>query len=182
MTLVTHLYVHDHADHLDLFDEAVALAGGAGPETDRTDEHPWWMADGERRLSTVPGSGLDAIVAVYYRPDGSLLAHDCDPDIAPSPEHRVDLSFDTAYTYRDRLGRSCTDLHACWIAHLGQWLDHRGLRWAWQNEMTGEVHAGSERYAALESFCSAGAADRSWFHHQIQPALNAARPTTTKGA
>lgn len=49
----------------------------------------------------------------------------------------VELSWDTAYSYRDKLG-GCGDLHRRITAAVGEWLDGQGIDWSAMNEYTGK--------------------------------------------
>jgi hypothetical protein len=93
------------------------------------------------------------------------------------PAHWLAVSFDTAYGYSDERGYGCGDLHAEYVAKLGQWLDGKGIRWAWENEFTGEIHTGYERLIELSS---GGFEASAWFRTTVLPAiaaeLNAADP------
>jgi hypothetical protein len=145
--------------------------------------NPWTMM-------TVPGQGLAAWLMLHYRQDAPLRtsaeaeAHDEDCNLPGSeyydPEadlcdgswHRtacwLEISFDTAYSYRDEQGRGCGDLHASLIADLGRWLDERGVRWSWKNEFTGDVHTGYDRLIEL---CSGGFEASAWFRTSVLPAI-----------
>lgn len=121
--------------------------------------------------------GLCALLDIYYRPDGPLRVADnscewyCDPGC--TSEHKnpacwLEVSFDTAYSYRDEQGRGCGDLHASLVAELGQWLDERNVRWLWRNEFTWEIHSGYDRLVEL---CTDGFAASAWFQTTVLPAI-----------
>lgn len=85
-----------------------------------------------------------------------------------APACWLTVSFDTSYGYSDERGYGCGDLHAEYIARLGQWLDAMGIRWCWENEFTGEIHTGYEQLTGLAS----GAFEASaWFRTTVLPAI-----------
>jgi hypothetical protein len=144
---------------------------------------PWWYWNR-------PGQGLCALLDVQYRPDAPLrseadaAAHDEDCNLPGTewydeeagpcdgswhyPACWLEISFDTAYSYKDEQGRGCGDLHASLLADLGRWLDERGVRWAWKNEFTGEVHTG---YEQLIELCTGGFEASAWFRTTVAPAI-----------
>lgn len=145
-------------------------------------------------MANDPGQGLPARLMIYYRPDAPLRtpeqAAEHDEDICNLPEREwydpesgpcdgthawsracwLTVSFDTAYGYSDDRGYGCGDLHAEYVAHLGQWLDAQGVRWEWMNEFTGEIHTGYER---LTDLGRGGADAASWFRSTALPAIAA---------
>lgn len=145
-------------------------------------------------ISNDPGQGLPAWLMLYYRPGRALRTpeqadeHDedcnlpensiyveewglCDGDHSPFRRPCwLTISLDTAYSYRDERGNGCGDLHAEYVAKLGQWLDGKGVRWEWQNEFTGEVHTG---YSRLIDLASGGFEASAWFRTTVLPAIEA---------
>lgn len=180
MTLSTHVFLLSEADPRDVFFECRRLLGatGAHPWTD----DPGMRGDGSRILRNKAGVGLPALLWLRYRPGAPLrIDHEQhDPDICDDactgmwhdPAHWVDIDFDTAYGYRGPEGQTCGVLHASLVAQLGQWLDERGVRWAWRNEFTGELHIG-DRYERLFDLFKGGEDASRWFETIIVPAIEA---------
>lgn len=138
MTLDTRIYVHDKVDVFDAFHHFRSLLGA-------TDAHPWRSDAG--CVSNHCGVGLPAWLMIYHagndtplRVDGDACDEYCDRESDDPDDHYhkpamwCEISFDTAYGYRDESGRGCGDLHACYIAEMGKWLDDRGVPWSWKNE------------------------------------------------
>ncbi|MFF7067354.1 hypothetical protein [Streptomyces pseudovenezuelae] len=147
------------------------------------DANPW-------TVNNDPGQGLPAWLMIHYRPDAPLRTaeqaaeHDEDCNLPEnsiyveewgpcSGEHHhracwLEVSFDTAYGYRDERGYGCGDLHAEYISRLGQWLDAKGVRWEWKNEFTGEVHTG---YSRLVDLAFGGFEASAWFRSTVLPAI-----------
>lgn len=179
MTLSTHVYLLTEADPRDVFFECRRLLGA-------TDAHPWvddregTRGAGAAILRNQAGVGLPALLSMHYRPGAMLRPsheeHDpdiCDDDCDGSwhdPAHWIDVDFDTAYSYMDEQGRGCGVLHASLVAQLGQWLDERGIRWAWRNEFTGEIHIG-DRYERLFDLFKDGDNAKRWFEEIVKPAI-----------
>lgn len=129
------------------------------------------------------GQGLPALMDVKYGADGPLK-RDCycdedrTDDVAPdwkcaycrAPEAFVEVSFDTAYSYKTPSGLGCGDLHAALVDALGAWCDSRGLTWHWQNEFTGEWHEGRD---GLSELGQGGAAATEWFTASVLPVIAA---------
>jgi hypothetical protein len=158
------------------------------------DTKEWEVQPGNSWIAqTVPDQGLPAWLMLHYRPDApyrtaaEAAAHDddiCnlpgtewyDEDDGPCdgswhwPACWLEISFDTAYSYRDGQGRGCGDFHASLVAELGQWLDERGVAWKWKNEFTGDVHTG---YEQLIELCSGGFEASAWFRTSVMPAIAA---------
>lgn len=138
------------------------------------------------------GQGLPALLDISYRPDGPLRtpeqAAEHDEDICNLPERSwydveagpcdaahpwtracwLEVSFDTAYGYRDDRGYGCGDLHAEYVSRLGQWLDERSVHWEWMNEFTGEIHTG---YSELVQLASGGFEASAWFRTAVLPVI-----------
>jgi len=145
-------------------------------------------------ISNNPGQGLPAWLMLHYRPDAPLRtpeqAAEHDEDICNLPEREwydaeagpcdgvhawaracwLTVSFDTAYGYKDERGYGCGDLHAEYVAKLGQWLDERKVRWEWMNEFTGEIHTG---YSELIQLASGGFEASAWFRTTVLPVIEA---------
>jgi hypothetical protein len=199
MTLDSRFYALDEVDPHEVFQFCRGLIGATDRHTfeDRQDitylqgarliepGNPW-------TISNSPGQGLPAWLMLHYRPGAPLrtadeaAAHDEDcnlPENAGYAEewgpckgeyHRrscwLTVSFDTAYGYKDDRGYGCGDLHAEYIAKLGQWLDSKGVRWEWENEFTGEIHTG---YSQLVGLASGGFEASAWFRTTVLPAIAA---------
>lgn len=198
MTLDTRVYVLDEINYKDVWIKCNQLIGATEntkftdeqTKTYRAGKgvvepgNPWWIWN-------TPGQGLCALLDMHYRPFApyrsaeQAAAHDediCnlpgvswyDSDEGPCdgtwhrPACWLEISFDTAYGYRDEQGRGCGDLHASIVAELGKWLDERGIRWLWKNEYSGEIHSG---YEALNELCSSGAQASAWYHSTVLPAI-----------
>lgn len=189
MTLNTSVYVLDKIGHKDVFIRCNQLIGATEATAFTNEQIKTWRG-GEGRpepgnawnIGNKAGQGLCAMLDVYYQPGGPLRATDggcewyCDPgcdDDHSSPACWLEVTFDTAYGYRDEQERGCGDLHAALVAELGKWLDERGVRWLWENEFTGEVHAGYER---LIDLCSDGFEAAAWFRETVMPAISSQMP------
>lgn len=200
MTLDTRIYILDKVDPTETFTFCRGLVGATdrhewGATQDKTwkrgrsfveSANPWTMQN-------IPGQGLPAWLMMYYRPNAPLRTpeqaaeHDSDCNV-PGNDHYdageplcsgdhawsracwLTISLDTAYGYSDERGYGCGDLHAEYVARLGQWLDAQGVRWEWMNEFTGEIHSGYDQLADL----GRGGADASaWFRSTVAPAIAA---------
>jgi hypothetical protein len=164
-----------------------------------SDEQDMTWRDGERfvepgnpwTISNKLGQGLPGWLMIHYRPgamyrtpDDAAVHDDCNhPDSdyydAGTPtcdesEHDpacwAEVSIDTAYGYRGPNRTGCGDLHAAFVAGLGEWLDARGIEWKWLNEFTSKVHVGYERLVEL---ASGGFEAAAWFRTTALPAINA---------
>lgn len=185
MTLDTRIFVHDQVEPHTVFHYCRELLGA-------TDDHPyedrpstWGREPGEWSIGNHAGIGLPALLDVRYRPneplrpDADACCDYCDPGDdyhSHRPAMWCEVSFDTTYGYTDPQGRGCGDLHACYVAQFGQWLDERGIAWSWENEFTGEVHGGADRYARLVDLMSGGADATAWFKGTVLPALRSEYP------
>lgn len=153
---------------------------------------------GVRLIGNPIGIGADALLAIHYAPDGTLPTHVHDKwcatelggewehtqeDVDHHAEHiasdptengwaAIEVSFDTAYSYRGDGGESCSDLHARILTALGQWLDARNLPWKWQNEYTSEWHDGYDGLAEFGDAHRSTGAD-TWFRTVALPAIAA---------
>lgn len=207
MTLDTRIYVLDQVDPHETFRFCRDLLGATGRHVwyDRQDTtwrkgesfvepgNPWTVGN-------ELGQGLPALLDISYRPGAPLrtaeqvAAHDEDCNLPENSiyveewgpcdgDHRyrracwLEVSFDTAYGYRDERGYGCGDLHAEYVAKLGQWLDERGIRWEWQNEFTGEIHTG---YSELIQLASGGFEASAWFRTTVLPVIEAEAKGTVR--
>ena len=199
MTLDTRIFILDQVDPHETFRFCRDLLGATDQHT-FTDEQDSTYASGEWTVrpenpwtvSNNPGQGLPAWLMLYYRPDTPLRTaeqateHDEDCNLPENAgyvaewgpcdgeHHRracwLAVSLDTAYGYRDERGYGCGDLHAEYVAKLGQWLDAKGVRWEWENEFTGEVHTG---YTRLIDLASGGFEATAWFRTSVLPVIEA---------
>lgn len=161
MTLNTSIAIHEPMPAEDVYQFCRALLG--------TPEHVVPIrSDSEfrqcRSIGHPIGIGLPALLDVYYGGDGPLGPWKGDEDEdADSQEYArndysrngwaaIEVTFDTAYSYREPNGAGCSDLHAWLVTQLGRWLDERGKTWKWENEFTGEWH---DRFDGLEEFGNA---------------------------
>lgn len=181
MTLNTSVFVLSEADPHEVFWKCRELLGA--PESLRVvDESATVSYDqGTWYLRNPGGVGLPAWLWINYRPGEMRRPADvCDPEICDDdcdrtwhdPPHWFEVTFDTAYSYRDEEGRGCGALHASLVAQLGTWLDEQGIRWAWQNEFTGETHIG-DRYEHLFDLFEGGDDAQAWFEEIVKPAIEA---------
>jgi hypothetical protein len=183
VTLDTRINIIDPTPPAAVFAFCRALLGAADRHTHTATE---------RCLSNDPGQGLPAWLMLYHGNGAPRVTaeqaatHDGDcnmpgntyyePD-EPQCDGRyhdragwIEVSFDTAYGYSDDRGYGCGDLHAEYVARLGQWLDSLGVRWEWQNEFTGEWHTGYDRLGDL----GRGGKDAAdWFRTAVLPAIAA---------
>lgn len=173
MTLDTRIYVHDEIDCGQVFLKCQELLG--------VPPHDQIRADDAGTLANRCGQGLPAWLILHYGVNGPLRAEIeyCDCDDAYACETRcskdptyLEVMFDTAYSYSDDQGRGCGDLHACYVAELGRWLDERDVSWSWKNEFTGDIHGGDDRYAKLTNLMSGGADASAWFVNVVRPAID----------
>lgn len=188
MTLDTRVYVLGKIRYKDVFAKCGQLIGATEATKFRDEQVKTWRAG----VGTPePGNawcignnvdqGLCALLDIHYRLDAPLRAADngcewyCDPgcdDEHSNPACWLEVSFDTAYGYRDEHGRGCGDLHASLVSQLGQWLDEHQVRWLWQNEFTGDIHSGYER---LTDLCTGGFEAAAWFRMTVLPAITGHR-------
>lgn len=199
MTLSTHVYVLDPADHREVFRFCQALVAKYDDHS-RPPHQQRWSAEARETyrdgtwairpdspwcVSNELGQGLPAWLLVTYRPDAPLRTpeqaaacdEDCDEDCDRSHSYRracwLDVDFDTAYGYSVH-DMGCGDLHALLVVvELGQWLDSLSVRWEWQNEFTGDVHGGEDRYRRLIDLSSGGFEASAWFQSTVLPAIAA---------
>ena len=199
MTLDTRIFILDQVDPHETFSFCRDLLGAEPHHTFENKQESTYSAgewtvrpDNAWIVSNAPGQGLPAWLMLHYRPGASLLTaeeaaeHDedcnlphysgyveewgpCDGTYHPRACW-LKVSFDTSYGYRDKQGYGCGDLHAEYVAKLGQWLDAKGVRWEWENEFTGEVHSG---YSRLVDLASGGFEASAWFRTSVLPVIEA---------
>lgn len=171
MTLSTYIYLQDQVDYREVFVKCNQLIGA--DEGVRFSEHDGWIGN---RMD----QGLCALMHVSYGAplvsQEQAAAHDEDCAEYEGDCRKwhpracwAEVNFDTAYSYSGPDG-GCGDLHARLVAELGQWLDERGVHWAWRNEFTGEVHQG---YDGLTELGTGGAEASAWFRNIAAPAIAA---------
>lgn len=179
MTLSTNVFIQGDIEAQTVFHYCRSLLGA-------TDIHPWTDEDsrgwpGDRMLSNEIGIGLPALLMLSYRSgsplreDGDACSDSCDPEDDyhhHDPAHWINVDFDTGYGYHDLYG-GCGALHARLVFQLGQWLDEREIPWCWQNEFTGEIHGGDDRYRRLADLTTGGQAAMRWFKGTVEPAIEA---------
>lgn len=189
MTLDTRVQVRGQIDYREVWLKCNQLIG-AHEGIKFTDEPvPEWK-DGERKSGPEDGEwfiwndlgqGLCALLDIHYRKDAPLVAPGqhgsyCDGEADGCSEPCgipcwLEISFDTAYSYRGENDEGCGDLHARLVALLGRWLDSKGIRWSWTNEFTGDTHWGFE---GLTELGGGGAKASTWFREIVAPALGIA--------
>lgn len=174
MTLNTSVYVIGGVDVHAAFHKSRELLE-TPPDIRVIDEPSSWN-DGQWDLRHPGGVGLDAWLWCHYKPDGPLrtpedVARAEAEDDYDGPACFFDLSFDTAYGYSDSQGRDCGGLHASLVARLGEWLDEHGARWGWQNEFTGEIHWGEDKYERLWDLFSGSDEAVAWFEGVVKPLI-----------
>lgn len=199
MTLDTRIFILDQVDPHETFRFCRDLLGATDLHTFSDEQDKTWCK-GESfaelsnpwTISNNPGQGLPAWLMLHYRPDAPLRTperaaeHDEDCNLPENAGyvaewgpcdgkcHRracwLTVSFDTAYGYKDDRGYGCGDLHAEYVAKLGQWLDAKGTRWEWENEFTGEIHTG---YSRLIDLASGGFEASAWFRTSVLPVIEA---------
>lgn len=178
MTLNTRMYVHDEVDVGLLFHRFRELLG-AGPQHPYSERESNYGMPGEWTIGNQIGIGLPALVSIDFVPgrmrhaDADACTYYCDDDYHHHhPAHWCEVAMDTAYGYSDAKGRGCGDLHACYVAQIGQWLDERGVTWSWTNEFDGQTHGGDDRYARLVDLMTGGSEATAWFRNAVLPAIN----------
>lgn len=169
MTLTTTVYVLDEVDRDTAFVRCRALVGASDRHTFTDEpaavqETPVGPAGEVRMLSNHLNQGLPAWIALWYRLLGPLrataqsAAHGKDCNVPGAPDYDEDeqpcdgqhdpacwleVTFDSDNRPDEQGNGPCT-LHAGYLAELGAWLDRRGLRWAWQDGFTLQVHQGHD--------------------------------------
>jgi hypothetical protein len=177
VTLNTSIYVLSQADPHETFWKCRELLNAPESLPFVDEESPY--DKGRWDLRNPGGVGLDAWLWMHYRPGAMLReraeSHDewCGDDCDGrhhDPPHWFEVTFDTAYGYKDDQGRGCGALHASLVAQLGEWFDGQGIQWAWQNEFTGEIHIG-DRYERLFDLFGEGDQARQWFEEIVKPVI-----------
>lgn len=199
MTLNTSIYVVGEIDAHDAYTKANALLldylkleGKAPPaqitfydkQRERWDSaSKTWVPGDEWAIGNQIDQGLPALLDVEYKPHGPLRTQaesdecedycdaDCDK-LHHDPPCWVEVSYDTAYSYRSSLG-GCGDLHARLVHDFGRWLEEQGVsEWGWRNEFTGEKFLEPyDRYAQLRQLITGGSEAQDWFRTKVLPAI-----------
>lgn len=173
MTLNTSFIIDEPTNALDVFDLARSIIGANETHTWRHLPEPVYY-----RLNPVfcndAGQGLPALLYVEYGADGPLLGYHYDEDdnetIGPhDPAGFIEVSFDTAYGYKDELGRGCGALHAMYVGVIGRWCESNGWKYHWQNEFTGEWF--DDWRKAADELGRDGDAAEEWFTNAVAPIL-----------
>lgn len=184
MTLSTDVYILDPVDPVDVFRYCQTLLSafdeeGRSPDQQQSEVDNGWRGSGSLTMQNTMGQDLPAWLMLHYRRGAPLVTEeqaaecdedcesDCDGEYHPQPCW-INVDFDTAYSYRGPNGMGCGDLHAVLVAGLGQWLDQHGVRWAWRNEYTGEVHDNAE---SLIELVSGGFEAKAWLESTVLPAI-----------
>jgi hypothetical protein len=174
MTLDTKVIIQTPTDAREVFDFCRSLLGC-------TNANPWRAIEPDGRWSLNPGwgnvlgQGLPALLKVQYGPDGPLQEMKYDDEgleevgVGPhDPAGFIEVSFDTAYSYRGLNGEGCGDLHSALVCLLGAWCDQRHLPWIWCNEFTGEWHKGVD---GLDELGAGGRVAADWMRSTVMPAI-----------
>ena len=156
MTLTTHIRIADPTPVRELFDFVTDLVGGNHPRFNG--ERPEflhkeaWSFPENRQYANRP-QGLQALVWLQYGPDGPLKEYEDDEaGYSEYPFYNdcaMELALDTPYGYENERGGGCNDLHAYLITQIAPFLNERKLRWAWQDEYTGEWFQGLDDLAKI---------------------------------
>lgn len=180
MTLDTRMYVHNEVDVHDLFGELRRLLGADARHPINDRDVSKFYGTGVWEVGHPIGIGLPALCGIYYRQGSPYVADPnactdcCDPEDdyhSHKPAMWCEVSMDTAYGYTDEQGRNCGDLHACFVAGLGEWLDARGVGWSWKNEYDGAVYSGDDRYSSLSVLMRDSDKAVTWFSDVVRPAI-----------
>lgn len=198
MTLDTRVYIIGEIDAMDVFKRCNELLKAPESVKTTTKQTGRWNKGQEIIESTDPwitfnhpAQGLPALMDVRYRKDGPLrtaeqhAAHeefcnipgndyyhedegDCDGEHTSRPACWMEVSFDTAYSYRGERDEGCGELHANLLRELGNWLTASGVDWKWRNEFTGEVW---DRFSHLEDLVGSGESANRWLNTDVIPAI-----------
>ena len=170
MPLNTIIYVLDKIDPQEVFQFCNALMDAGDPAS--TETYDEWESDGIVSLDNAPSQGLPAWLMSSYRKKSPLYSKaQYDEDEAGgdsrllSPACHMEISFDTAYAYRDTFG-GCTELHGRYIVSLHDWLRQRQVRMSWRDPFSGAINDGT---AGLENFFNGGDHASSWFNESVIP-------------
>ncbi|MBF4603724.1 hypothetical protein [Curtobacterium sp. VKM Ac-2884] len=142
----------------------------------------------ETSIANAPGQGFAAWLITEHNggkpfefqpslPVGSDFWNEFPDELANERAHfdaepggYVDLTFDTAYSFRDDRGRGCADLHADYIVRTAAHAAELGVQIAWNNEFTGQWHDGID---GLDQFAGNGVDAQRWFFGTALPAIAA---------
>lgn len=130
MSTDTHVIVQDPVNARDLFDAACQVAGNTGN---------WTLHDGPKfadvhLYQTRSNPSAEARVSVHFPAAGGLYPEERG---TARPDGYALVVFCTgSFTDTDGLWRHHADL----VRKLGQWLDGRGIRWAWEFEDDPWIH------------------------------------------
>jgi len=190
MTLHTTLVLHEWTDPVALhtwFNANVLRVSDKNPVIDQSATH----------IGNALGQGFDAIFDVDWQEDHTpLVWHDAAAELAWNLKHIPDvfvteedaredaektaelyahyplgvikIAWDTSYAFRARHG-GAAELHAEFIIRLAkEYLEPRGITFAWQNEFSGEWNEG---LTGFEDFGQNGRDAEQWFHTVALPAV-----------
>lgn len=170
MPLNTEIYILDEIDPHKVFNFCNELMGVKKPIF--TEAYDEWQQNPVISLDNAPGQGLPAWVMSNYRRKGplySMAQYERDSETGKNrlvtPACFMEVSFDTAYGYRDSYGGS-TELHGRYIVALQEWLAKRNVSMCWKNEFTDTIHHGNE---GLEAFFNGGDRANEWFTNSVLP-------------
>lgn len=164
MTLHTRVALHTGSPR-EVFEMLRSLIGTKPDTPVITEVNNSWRGPGQRWFANPIGIGLPGILNVSYEADGPMLSI---PDDTWDEDNRayyetdptcngwaaLEASLDTGYGYQADNGAGCSDLHAWFVAALGDWADAHGIDWQWRNEFTGAWHL-TDRREALVAFGNA---------------------------
>jgi hypothetical protein len=182
MTMHTRIRILDPVDVHELFRLGQRLLAERDEKHRLVADQVWhdrqYGDDGQWIIGNDLGQGLPRIWDIHYRPGGHLRAEDdghdkwCEDDCQGSYHDKAcyaEGGIDTAYSYQDAHG-GVGNLHAWFIAQLGNWLDAQSARWSWYDESGGEWY---DSAADLVELCRNGAAAQDWFRSMVVPAMEA---------
>lgn len=143
MTLTTHVRIVQPTPVKPIFDECRRILQGEHvPFTH--EQEKYGPEPHNMRYANQIGAGLHALLWLTYGADGPISDYpEADYEGYVPPRASIDVTFDTAYAYRNTRGGGCSDLHAWIVGELGQWLTARGLTWYWEHEYTGAWYQGA---------------------------------------
>lgn len=198
MTLDTHIFIYDPVDQQEVFEKVCEFLDIPDTKKFKVSTGEPYGCVPSTEISNHPGQGFNAWVMTYANPDGIRYSEeykasekkwhdewhlnedeypdgcDCTEDFADlehrAGPHYMQISMDTAYGCRTDRGESCTELHARVIVELGQWLEERGVSFAWENEYSGTIHQGIDE-EGLVKFLGGGDDAMDWFNNTVMPAL-----------
>lgn len=197
MTLDTRVAIGEPIDQMAVYQFLRALLNtpeGVEPREEIGESY----RPGQRQIDNPPGIGLDAWLMTYGTTDGQPFpVHEHDDycsvtlggdyettqedidthaeSVAADPTDNgsayIEVSLDTAYSWRGPNGESCSTLHAALVWALGTWLEEQGVTaWWWYNEYAGTWH---ERFDKLKEFGGAHSSTgaEQWFETLVRPAI-----------